>query len=85
MPTGMHLGGGSSSPMAADGSPGDRSLPHRKRSFIQMLLMDNPRDVLDSAQLEEMGAVYVGLLSTTFSCFFFSNFILAATLCCSES
>lgn len=57
LPVGMYLGEGSSSPMAPDMSPGERNLPHRKRSFVQMLMMDNHRDGLDPADLDEMGAV----------------------------
>lgn len=41
-----------------EGSQDERNLPHRKRSFIQML-MDNPKDTLDHARLDEMGEGYV--------------------------
>jgi len=62
LPIGLYLGEGSSSPMALDTSSGERNLPHRKRSFVQMLMMDNQRDGLDSADLDEMGAAYVPTL-----------------------
>jgi hypothetical protein len=70
LPVGVYLGEGSSSPVAGGGSHDGRSLPLRKRTFTQMLLMDNPRDGLESAELDEIGAVYallLVLLSTTFS------------------
>jgi len=67
LPMGVYLGEGSSSPVTLVTSPGERNLPHRKRSFVQMLMMDNHRDGLDSADFDEMGAVYVSLfLPTTF-------------------
>lgn len=70
LPIGVYLGEGSSSPMALDTSPGERNLPHRKRSFVQMLMMDNQRDGLDSADLDEMGAVYVPTLLSLKFCHF---------------
>ena len=73
---GVYLGEGSSSPVALDGSSDERNLPHRKRSFVQMLMMENLRDGLDPAELDEMGAVYVMLLSTTCLFFFFHFFHL---------
>lgn len=49
-------GGLSQEPL--EGSQDERNLPHRKRSFIQML-MDNPKDTLDHPRLVEMGEGYV--------------------------
>lgn len=61
--TGLHHSGeGSSSLMTPDVSPDERNLPHRKRSFMQMLI-DNPKESLDSVEVDEIGAVYVILLS----------------------
>lgn len=42
--------------MTPDVSPDERNLPHRKRSFMQMLI-DNPKESLDSVEVDEIGAV----------------------------
>ena len=55
---GMFPDEGGSSQEPLEGSQDERNLPHRKRSFIQML-MDNPKDTLDHARLDDMGEGYV--------------------------
>ena len=55
-----------------EGSQDERNLPHRKRSFIQML-MDNPKDTLDHARLDEMSEGYVSFIPSQLIAQYLSN------------
>jgi hypothetical protein len=79
---GMFPDEGGSSQEPLEGSQDERNLPHRKRSFIQML-MDNPKDTLDHARLDEMGEGYVPFFPSHLIAPYLSNFyfIMLLLLC----